>query len=259
LGEDYQLAQAELERVRSLQEKNAVSQKRVLEAEVKIKTLRTALQQMGGGTTPDDLAHLRAVATVPFDGIMSDIFVKPGQRVEAGEPLALILNPDQLILEVQVVPSRLPPTASIVDATFRMPGGSDRFKISELGGRLISQVPSVIPGSNLAVVRFMFENPEQRLVPGTKAAAYILSGQPEEDAVAVPKAAIHEEEGIPIVYVHAEGETIEKRFPKLGNSDGTYVQALSGIEEAERVVTKGATFIRLSNLSTAEMGHGHAH
>jgi membrane fusion protein, heavy metal efflux system len=259
LSEEYQLAKAELDLVHSLQKQNAVSRKRVLEAEIKFKTLRFAFEQMGGGATPDDSEPLRAVATAPFNGIVSEIYVKPGQRVEAGDPLALIFNPDQLLLEAQVVPARLAAAETVVDASFRPAGSARSFTVSELGGRLLSQVPLAVPGSNLVILRFLFNNPDRRFIVGSKASAHILSGEPKAGGVAVPKSAIHEEEGIPIVYVQTEGETVEKRYPRLGNSDGTYVQALSGIAAGERVVTKGATFIRLSTLSTGEMGHGHAH
>ena len=131
--------------------------------------------------------------------------------------------------------------------------------VSNLGGQLLSQTPLANRANGVAVVRFLIENPDGKLIAGSKASAHILSGQTEETGVAIPVSAIHEEEGIPILYVQTEGETVEKRYPKLGATDGTYTQAKAGVTAGERVVTKGATFIRLATLSTSEMGHGHAH
>lgn len=259
LSEDYQLAQAELERVRSLQKKNAVSEKRVLEAEIRLQTLKSALKQTGGEAAFDDPSKLRAIAKSPFDGIASAIYVKPGQRVEAGEPLALVINPSQLVLEAQVVPARIDATADLVDAMFRLAGSSRLYLVSDLGGRLLSQTPLTNEESGLAVVRFLFTNPGGKLIAGSKASAHILSGKAGATGVAIPLAAIHEEEGIPIVYVQTEGETVEKRYPRIGVSDGAYTHAKTGVQAGERVVTKGATSIRLSTLTTSEMGHGHAH
>jgi membrane fusion protein, heavy metal efflux system len=64
---------------------------------------------------------------------------------------------------------------------------------------------------------------------------------------------------LPVVYVQTEGESFEKRNPRLGASDGVFTRVLSGIEAGERVVTEGAAFIRLASLATTEMGHGHVH
>ncbi len=259
LSEDYQLAQAELERVTALQRQNAVSDRRVQEANIRLQTLKTALQQIGGEAALSDPSRLRAIAKSPIEGVISEIYVKPGQRVEAGQALALVSNPDQLVLEAHVLPSRLETLGQIVDATFRSSSSSRSYRVSELNGKLISQTPLSVKGSNLASVRFQIDNPNRQLVVGSKVAAQLLGDQTTGEGVAVPVAAIQEEEGIPIVYVQTEGETVEKRYPKLGSSDGSYVQALSNIEAGERVVTKGATFIRLATLSTSEMGHGHAH
>ena len=259
LSEDYQIARAELDRVTVLQSQNAVSNRRVQEASIRLQTLKTALQQMSGEDTLTNPSQLRAIAKAPIGGVISELYVKPGQRVEAGQALALISNPDKLILEAQVAPSRLDTIGRIVDATFRNSGSSRMFRVSELNGNLVSSTPLPVKGSNLASVRFQIDNPSRQFVVGSKVAAQLLGDRTEGDGIAIPVAAIQEEEGIPIVYVQTEGETVEKRYPKLGASDGSYTQALSGIEAGERVVTKGATFIRLATLSTSEMGHGHAH
>ncbi len=259
LSEDYQLAKAELDRVNALQEQNAVSKRRIQEAEIRLQTLTTALRQMGGEAALDGSANLQARAKTPLDGLISEIYVKPGQRVEAGQALALVINSDSLILDAQTVPSRLEKLGPITDATFRPSGSSRVFSVSEMGGHVVSNTPLAVSGSNLASVRFHFDNPDRQFIAGTRVSVQLLGGEASSDGVAIPVAAIQEEEGIPIVYVQTEGETVEKRYPKLGANDGSYTQALSGIEAGERVVTKGATFIRLSTLSTSEMGHGHAH
>ena len=259
LSEDYQLAQAELERVRSLQAQKAVSDKRVLEAEIRLQTLKAALERLGGEAALDDPSKLRAIAKSPFAGIASAIYVKPGQRVEAGEALALVVNPSKLILEAQVIPTRLDSANAIVDARFRPAGSSRFYRVSELEGQLLSQTPLADSKSGVAVVRFLIDNEDGKFIAGSKASAHILTGVTGASGVAIPVAAIHEEEGIPIIYVQTEGETVEKRYPRLGLSDGGYVHAQTGAEAGERVVTKGATFIRLATLSTSEMGHGHAH
>ncbi|MEX2381995.1 MAG: HlyD family efflux transporter periplasmic adaptor subunit [Opitutales bacterium] len=259
LREDYILAKSELERVGRLQEQEAVSARRVEEARIRFDTLQSAIERLGGNSVPGDDSSFQAEAAAPISGIASEVFVVSGQRVEAGDPLALIVNPERLILEAHVLPSRLPHGEPITDLTFYAAPGGQPYRISELNGQPLSKSPVASGQNNMAMVRFILDNPDGRFIPGAKVSAHLLAGDSNEERVAVPVAAIHEENGVPIVYVQTGGETIEKRTPRLGASDGIYTQVLSGIEPGERVVTKGGAFIRLSSLSTTEMGHGHAH
>lgn len=259
LVEEYQLAQAELNRVETLRQQNAVSDKRLLEAKIKFQTLEAAIAQLGGKERLGDPSSLQVSTESPFDGILTEVYVKPGERVEDGDPLALITNPSRLILEVNVVLARLSSESPVVDATFRPAGSTTFYKVSSLGGELLNQTPLVKDNHGVAVLRFIFDNSKTGLSPGAKATANLLSGGGESMELAVPLSSVQEEEGVPLIYVQTGGETIEKRYPKLGVSDGRYTQVLSGIYRGERVVTKGAPFIRISSLSTSEMGHGHAH
>jgi len=259
LREDYILAKSELDRVERLQAQEAVSARRVEEARVRFETLHFAIERLGGNVNSADVSSLQAEATAPIDGIASDVFVVSGQRVGGGDPLALIVNSDRLILEAHVLPSRLPPGKPITDLTFQVTGVKNPYRVSELNGQPLSMSPVASQQNGMAVVRFLIDNPDGRFVAGTKVSAHLLAGDAGEERVAVPISAIHEENGMPIVYVQSEGETIEKRTPRLGPTDGLFTQILSGVGEGERVVTRGAAFIRLSSLSTTEMGHGHAH
>ena len=80
-----------------------------------------------------------------------------------------------------------------------------------------------------------------------------------ENALALPSSALVDEDGHPICYVQVSGETFEKRDLELGIHDGEFVQVLSGLNEGERVVTKGAYSIRLASVSSVIPAHGHAH
>jgi cobalt-zinc-cadmium efflux system membrane fusion protein len=82
---------------------------------------------------------------------------------------------------------------------------------------------------------------------------------PGGDALAIPESAIVEEGDQLIAFVQISGETFEKREIKAGVRDTGFVQVLDGIQEGERVVTKGAYAIRLSTLTGVIPAHGHAH
>jgi membrane fusion protein, heavy metal efflux system len=75
----------------------------------------------------------------------------------------------------------------------------------------------------------------------------------------IPVSALIEEQGVFYAYVQTEGESFQKRELKLGANDKEKVQVLSGLTEGERVVTKGAYQIKLSQASGTMPAHGHEH
>jgi membrane fusion protein, heavy metal efflux system len=114
-------------------------------------------------------------------------------------------------------------------------------------------------GDNSPFIPIYFEiNSRPDMLPGSFADVY-LKTTAVNDALAVPVSALVEEQGVFYVYVQTAGESFQKREVKTGASDGQQVQVLSGVEEGERVVTKGAYQIKLATMSGALPAHGHEH
>lgn len=258
LREEYELAKLELDRMQKLYKEEAVAERRVEEATIKLRTLAQALERMGVDLSGSGWENIQAMARAPIDGVLAEIQVLPGQRITAGHPLAVLEDKSSMVLEVMVPVTRIENFRRATDAIFHLAHGERTYRISEMGGSAVSLSPLPSDQPGFARFLFQFKNENRAFLPGTKVSVHLL-GENSQTGVVIPVDALNEEQGQPLVYVHTEGETIEKRFPRLGASDGRHVIALSGIEADERVVTKGATAIRLSSLSTTEMGHGHAH
>lgn len=96
------------------------------------------------------------------------------------------------------------------------------------------------------------------IIPGSVVEVYLKS-EPLLDVLVIPVSSLIEEQGIFYVYVQMGGESFEKREVQLGVNDGIHVQILKGIEEGERVVSKGAYQIKLATASGALPAHGHEH
>lgn len=76
----------------------------------------------------------------------------------------------------------------------------------------------------------------------------------------MPETALIDDNGQNEVFVQSGGESFQRRVLKLGMRDRGYVQVISGLNEGERVVTKGAYLVFLASSSPAQLGaHGHAH
>jgi len=123
---------------------------------------------------------------------------------------------------------------------------------------VISEEPIAAARAGFSRFLFEFENQNSQFAEGTAVSIRVL-GEANQPCLAIPVEAVQEEQGLDLVYVQSGGETVEKRYPRLGISDGEWIEVLNGVSAGERVVTRGAQMVRLSSLGDMEMGHGHAH
>ena len=198
---------------------------------------------MGVKITDGKVENLVAQIQAPQAGTITEIIVRPGQRVQQGDPLAIIKNTDRMILEALFPSTRLDKVSKPVDASFRT-GISGKAKlISQLGGRLISE--ESIGMERAGFSRFLeFENHNSQFAEGTAVSIRVL-GEANQQCLAIPVEAVQEEQGLDLVYVQSGGETVEKRYPQLGISDGQWIEVLIGVS-GRTVVTRGAQMVRLS-------------
>ena len=77
-------------------------------------------------------------------------------------------------------------------------------------------------------------------------------------SLGIPKSAIFDDDTQQVVFIQKEGESFEKRIVETGGSYKGLIAILSGLEEGERVVTKGGYLVKLASTSVA-IGHSHTH
>ena len=98
------------------------------------------------------------------------------------------------------------------------------------------------------------------VVPGSIVTLYLASENKNAENVVVPRSAIVEEMGSYFVFVQNTPVSFEKRSVTVGATDGLLVKVHSGIHAEERVVTKGAVVLKLSQGAAALDPHaGHVH
>lgn len=193
----------------------------------------------------------------PMNGFVKNILVSDGQFVEAGTPLAVISMNAKLILQVSVSQKYFSKLPAIVSANFIPIGTKQVYNTELLNGEVISFGKSTVANSAFLPITFQIDNIGD-LIPGSAAEVFLKSST-IKNAIVIPASALMEEQGSYFVYVQLGGESFQKREIKIGASDGETVQVISGIEEGERVVTKGAYHIKLSSASGELPAHGHEH
>lgn len=246
------LAEAEDEHARAvrLYAVEAVPQRRVYEAEIRLAAAREALAGYGGG----ELSGGRVAVRSPVAGVIADRHVTPGSRVEAGTLLFTVVDPSVLWLRVNVPAAQAANVSRTSGVEFRVEG-SERVYTA----RRVVSLGSVIDSMSRSVPLLLeVSNADGTLKVGAAARVSVRTGQ-RETGVTVPATAVLDEDGRPIAYVQAEGETFEKRALTLGAREGGRVLIRDGIRAGERVVTGAAYQVRLASLSTAVPAHGHEH
>jgi membrane fusion protein, heavy metal efflux system len=258
-GSAYAEARAELReaedehaRAARLYADEAVPQRRVHEAEIRLAAAREALAAFGGVDAARDDG--RIVIRAPLTGVVATRSLAPGSRVEAGAELFAVVDPSVVWLDVRVPASEAARVSSTGQATFRVPGSDEVWKSRRTVslGAVIDSVSRTVP------VIYEVPNPEGTLKVGMSAQVAVGTGR-QVEGVVIPTTAVLDEDGRPIAYVQPEGERFEKRELTLGGASGERTLVLSGIRDGERVVTGAAYQVRLASLSTSVPAHGHEH
>jgi len=215
-------------------------------AEITIEAVRARLRIVG--FTDEEIASLREKGTIrratpilaPIDGTVIARKVGSGQYVrnDTGEPLYVIADLSTMWLKAQVPE---------IDIPLVRVGQELEVKVSALPERLFkARIVVISAGADAAtrrvVVRSEVPNPEGALKSEMFASFKIATGA-DELTPAVPVEAVIREGELATVWVEDEPMLFKRRKVKLGMEQEGRVQIREGLEEGERVVTRGAIFV----------------
>lgn len=255
---DVAAAEREAARTETLFAAGAIARRRYEHAQHELEVARAALEALGGERSGDEAdgpdAHLYRLRS-PIGGVISERRVAPGQHVEAGTHAFTVVNPETLWFVARVPARHAGEAGGATGAWFTVEGGSRVHR----AGRVVSVGSVIDPESRTLPVRFSVANPRGVLKVGMLANGHLSVGEAVE-GVAVPAAAVQEEDGLAVVYVKVGGEAFQRRVVELGPSDGDWVIVAAGVESGEQVVTTGAYQVKLASLGDVEISdHGHPH
>jgi RND family efflux transporter MFP subunit len=266
-------AEAARQRIEKLAKAEAKSGRELQEAEFAVKaaqtaydgalalqaTYRQASSNLGGESSAarQPVIELR----VPIAGtIVSQSGAAVGEFISAEKPVFTVLDAESVFIEAQVPEAGVARLGASKTASYEVLGETGRFVpiTGDGGGRLVFVGMQVDAATRTVPLIYEVRNTEGKLRVGQAVNLYVETARVEE-TLAIPSAAIVEEDGRPIAFVQVGGEMFAKRDLTLGIRDGNWVQVLAGLTEGERVVTRGAYAIRLASVSSAIPAHGHVH
>lgn len=241
----------EVERSERLYEVGAIAEKRLEEARHDLEVARAQASAMGAMGASGDY---RLRLTSPIGGIVARRSFVPGGRVEAGEPLFAIVDPAVAWLRTRVPATAASNVTRDATANFTIEGGDAPRETGGLVsiGRVVDERTRTIP------VVYEIPTSDGGFTFGQLARVAVPVGG-FASGVVIPNGAIVDDNGTPVAYVQAGGETFERRVLGLGATDGARTHVVSGVEAGEMVVTTGAYDVRLASMSGGEFAGGHSH
>lgn len=248
---NYQVAKADYDRKKLLFNEKIVSEREFQAAEATYKQAEARFTSM-----KRSFAGGKVTLKVARDGFVSTLLVSNGDYVEPGTPLATVQSAGASNIVAELPMRYADGLKSIKDVNVELQSG-ETFSMNANGGSVVA-VGSAANKCNMLPLTISAGIIEG-LVSGSIVTLYVIS-ESEEAVIAVPRTALVEEMGNFFVFVQSNPISFEKREVTVGASDGMNVQILKGLHAGERVVTKGAVSLKLSQGAAALDPHaGHVH
>lgn len=250
---NYRAAQSEYERKQQLAADKIVSQSDLERSRLAYETAKATYDNLKG-----NFSQSGAVVTAPISGYVKSIQVRNGAFVEAGQPVVTVSQNRDLFIRAEVPSRYYSQLKHIVDATFKLSNSSNVYSVEALGGHLVSYGKAMEADNPLVPVTFSVRNTVD-LIAGNFVTLYIRTTS-DSEVLTVTNTGIVEEMGSCFVFVQVTPELFEKRMVTLGSTDGVRTEVTEGLKAGERVVSKGATMVKLAQGAGALDPHaGHVH
>ena len=250
---EYNRAKAEYERKRGLAVDKIVSERELIAAETEFRSAESNYN-----TLKKNFSSGSQKVSSPINGYIKQILVRNGEFAAAGQPVMIVSQNRDLLMQADVQPKYYPILSNISSANIRLLNSDQVYTLEELNGKVISFGHSTDLNNPLIPVTFSISN-SAGFIPGSFVELFIKTRKGNQ-IITVPKEAIIEELGSYFVFVQITPELFEKRSIVTGGTDGLRCEIIKGLSSGERVVSKGAILVKLAQASAALDPHaGHVH
>ena len=242
---DLSLAKTNVERSRSLFQRQLLPQQTLDDAEAKYQSAQAALDLARAQNTQSQarLDELRinqqnTIITSPVNGFVSRRTVDPGAFVSQNSPVVEVVD----ITRVRLV-------ANIIEKDLKQIGVGDTARVEvdafpgeDFMGRIARVSPVLDPQTRTAPIEVEISNPQYRLKPGMYARVGIIT-ESHPNALVVPTNAVVDVNGTRGVYL-AVNNAAAFHPVKIGIEGNERTEILDGVAMGDRVVTTGAAGLR---------------
>jgi RND family efflux transporter MFP subunit len=189
-----------------------------------------------------------------ISGNIYNLTVNNGDYVEEGQEVARIIASNKLRIQANVPQTYFDLLDDIYSLNFKTAYSKKVYSLEDLNGKLISK--GAYAKQNGGFVPIIFEVENKDLIAGSFVECW-LQTKKLHNQIVIPKSALIEEQDNYYVYVMHDGESYEKRFVKYKAADGKQILITEGVKIGERVVSKGAIFIKVASIAGNMPVHSH--
>jgi RND family efflux transporter MFP subunit len=229
----YSLAQAEVERQRTLFNKKFISASALDMREAELKTSAARLQQVKAQAAVSGNQSRYTALLADRDGVVTKIHAEPGQVVEAGEMIAQIVDTKQIEVLVAVPESKMAKLKVGDKVAIKL--WADRAKT------YLGHVREIAPAAESATrafdVRVTITDADAAVKLGMTAG--VRFAQEEVNEIIIPSTALTQINGQNIVWVIDKNNIANPREVKIGQFTEVGVVIKSGLQANEMVAIAG--------------------
>lgn len=242
---DLSFARTNLERSRSLFERDLLPQQTLDDGEARYQSAQAQLdlakaQLAQASARLDELRITKNNTTItsPVDGFVGRRYVDPGAFVSNNAPVVQVVDISLVRLVVNLVERDLRRVGVGARGTVDV----DAFPGEQFEGRIARIAPVLDPATRTAEMEIEIPNPTKRLKPGMYARVSLITNT-KTDALVVPKSAIVDVSGRRGVYTVNNRQAVFRPVT-VGIEDAERIEITDGLTEGEEVVSIGASSIR---------------
>lgn len=244
-------AKAEAERAERLLEAKAGSKRELALAQANVNAAQGELEQAKAEleraseflehlSVPHD-SHDDIVIYSPINGVVTKRNVSVGTVVTEATDMMMVADLSTL-WAIASVPER---QAAAVRIGQQVEARIAAFPEGRFTGRVLFLGNELDPQTRTVQVRCLINNPRGQLRPEMSATIKLDAGKlAEAQALAVPRDAVQDVGGARVVFLALGEGKFEKLVVQTGREQDGLLEILSGVQSGQRIVTRGAFFIK---------------
>lgn len=223
-------ARINYERFRELFQGNVISEKEFEDVQTGLNIAEADAAAAAAAAANAEESLRGATVVSPFDGVVSNSNVTPGQMAAAGTPLMNVQDISSVYVVVNVEQSDLGRVKTGLPAEVTV----DSFDSIGFAGVVEIINPSANKNARVFETKIKVGNGEGLLKPGMFAGVRIMTGE-EGEALAVPQNSLVSIQGMYFAYV-AEGDRALRRQVEIGRVIDQLVEIKSGLTEGQKII-----------------------
>jgi membrane fusion protein (multidrug efflux system) len=223
---NYLKQKADFDRMEAMFKENLISKEEYDQAKFTTDALEVEWKQA-------DLNLSYTKIKAPISGIIGDRFCKVGDRIQQSDKLFTIINTDEMIAVVYVPEKEL---GNVAKGQFAFIT-SDHIEGIKFTGKIKRVSPMVDAQSGTFKVTIAVNNKQNKLKAGMFVNAHIITST-HENTILIPKTGVVYENELMSVFVVRDSLAYKVKLD-IGLQDHEKVEALSGIEEGDKIIIVG--------------------